>query len=270
MTGEASSAAPGVRPGAVGGPPREWDAGTYHQVADHMTTLGAAVVDRLELRGDETVLDVGCGTGRVTGALLNRLPRGHVLALDASEQMVALARETLGGDPRVEVRCGDVLELALEAEVDAVLSTATFHWVLDHERLFGRVAAALRPGGRMAAQCGGVGNIAGALAAAGRVGERDPYRDFFADYRRATYFADPARTVVRLSTAGFSPARCWLQPAPVTPPDLGAYLSAIVLGPHLQQLPEADRPTFVAAVVAEMADDPVVDYVRLNIDARQE
>ncbi len=261
--------APGSMRGFVGGPAREWDAAAYHRVADHMTELGAAVVERLQLDGDETVLDVGCGTGRVTRLLLERLPRGRVLALDASERMVARARAELGDDPRIEVRLGDVLALDLDADVDAVLSTAALHWVLDHDALFDRLAAALRPGGRLVAQCGGVGNIARALGAAATVAEQERYRDFFAGYRRATYFADPARTAARLSAAGLSPARCWRHLAPVRPPDLGSYLAAVTLGPHLEQLPDGDRPDFVAEVVAEMADDPVVDYVRLNIDARR-
>lgn len=115
---------------------------------------------RLEdIAPDATVLDVGCGTGRVTEALTALVPQGHVLAVDASADMVALARQRLGG--RAEVWCQDVLHLDLAEPVDAIISTATLHWVTDHDRLWAQLARALRPGGVLEIQCGGLGNIAG-------------------------------------------------------------------------------------------------------------
>ena len=138
--------------------PRDWDATTYERLSAPMTAMGADVLDRLVLRGDETVLDAGCGTGNVTRVLLERLPHGRVIAVDASPSMVDQARELL--PPEVDVRQADLLELALDEPVDAILSTATFHWIGDHDRLFANLHAALRPGGRLVAQCGGHGNVA--------------------------------------------------------------------------------------------------------------
>ncbi|HTZ10641.1 MAG TPA: class I SAM-dependent methyltransferase [Acidimicrobiales bacterium] len=132
--------------------PRDWDAATYDRIADPMTRWGAGVLERLELGGDETVLDAGCGSGRVTELLLGRLPRGHVVAVDAAPSMVAEARRRLArfGD-RVSIVEADLLALSPavlgdRAPVDAVLSTATFHWVLDHDRLFANLASVMRPG----------------------------------------------------------------------------------------------------------------------------
>ena len=139
--------------------PRDWNAESYQRISAPMEAMGREVLDRLELRGDERVLDAGCGTGRVTAALVERLPRGEVVAVDGSPAMVAEARERLG--PGVEVFAADLLELELDRPVDAILSTATFHWIADHDRLFERLFAALRPGGRIVAQCGGAGNVGG-------------------------------------------------------------------------------------------------------------
>ncbi len=139
---------------------RDWDAATYHRISEPQVTWGRRVLDRLPLRGDETVLDAGCGTGRLTAELLERLPRGRVLALDNSPAMLAAAREYLAprfGD-RVSFVLADLQELAdrpLPEPVDAIFSTAAFHWVLDHPRLFRGLYRALRPGGRLVAQCGG-------------------------------------------------------------------------------------------------------------------
>jgi trans-aconitate 2-methyltransferase len=137
---------------------RDWDASTYERVSGPQVEWAARVLHRLPLRGDETVLDAGCGSGRVTQMLLERLPRGHVVAVDAAPSMVEAARAALGD--RATVLLSDLTELEVDEPVDAAFSNAVFHWIPDHARLFARIHAALRPGGRLIAQCGGAGNIA--------------------------------------------------------------------------------------------------------------
>ena len=163
--------------------PRDWDAATYDRLAAPMTRWGRIVVDRLELRGDERVLDAGCGTGKVTAMLRERLPDGEIVALDGSASMVALARERLG-EERVTYLVADLLEpLPVDPPVDAVLSTATFHWIPDHDRLFANLAAVMRPGAQLVAQCGGRGNIASVEAALRDMGESFEGRKTFAGAR---------------------------------------------------------------------------------------
>ncbi len=246
---------------------REWDGNVYDRISAPMEMLGRAVLDRLELNGDETVLDAGCGSGRVTEALLERLPEGRAIAVDASHSMVAAARERLAGCDRVEVREGNLLALELAAPVDAILSTATFHWILDHEALFRRLHAALRPGGRLVAQCGGKGNIDVLRGVARGILAREPYAAHFRDWQAPWNYAAPQITEERLVGAGFTSAQCWLQPAPQQPEHPREFLSEIVLGPHLQQLPEDLREQFMDTVLAELGEPVVVDYIRLNIDA---
>ena len=241
------------------------DGASYDRISGPMEALGRAVLDRLELAGDETVLDAGCGSGRVTEALIERLPRGHVIALDASSSMVQSARERLG--ERAEVREADLLELQLGEPVDAIFSTATFHWIADHELLFARLHAALRPGGRLVAQCGGEGNIDVLRGVARAVIEREPYAEHFRDWKPPWYYAGPEVTRERLLAAGFAAAECWLAPAPQQPEHPREFLSTIVLGPHYQRLPVQLRESFMDTVLGELGEPVVVDYVRLNIDA---
>jgi len=230
-----------------------------------MEGLGLEVLDRLELSGEELVLDAGCGSGRVTQALLARLPRGRVIAVDQSESMVRAARERLG--PDVEVRRLDLLELEVDDPLDAILSTATFHWIADHELLFGRLRGALRDGGQLVAQCGGEGNITTLRRAIGPVMDREPYAEHFVSFTPPWNYASAQATEQRLLAAGFDGARCWLAPAPRQPEQPREFLSTIVLGPHVQQLPRELRERFMDDVL-ERLDEPVtVDYVRLNIDA---
>jgi trans-aconitate 2-methyltransferase len=246
---------------------RKWDGQTYDRISAPMQALGQAVLERLPLAGDETVLDAGCGSGRVTEALISRVPRGKVIGVDVSESMVAAARERLG--PDADIRRADLLELEheLEEPVDAILSTATFHWVADHAALFHSLHDVLRPGGRLVAQCGGEGNITGLRGRAGVVMEREPYAEHFRDFRPPWNYANPTDTQSRLLAAGFASAECWLAPAPTEPGHPREFLATIVLGPHVQHLPQSLCEPFMDEVMAELGEPVVVDYVRLNIDA---
>ncbi len=243
---------------------REWDGQSYDRISGPMEALGREVLARLELDGGETVLDAGCGSGRITQALIERVPRGHVIAVDASQSMVDAARERL---PGADVRVADLLELSLEQPVDAILSTATFHWIADRERLFSRLHAALRPGGRLVAQCGGEGNIDALRGRTNDVRAREPYAEHFRDWQPPWHYAAPSETRERLLAAGFAQAACWLQPAPKQPDEPREFLSTIVLGPHVQRLPEDLREQFMDDVLAALGEPVVVDYVRLNVDA---
>jgi trans-aconitate 2-methyltransferase len=230
-----------------------------------MASMGEAVLERLRLSGDETVIDAGCGSGRVTEALIERLPRGRVIALDASESMLEAARRRLEG--RAQLMQMDLLELALEEPVDAIFSTATFHWIPDHERLFGRLHGALRLGGQLVAQCGGEGNITILRGQANELLAHEPYARHFEGWRPPWNYAGAEQTSERLHAAGFGEARCWLTPAPTQPEEPREFLSTIVLGPHVQRLPEELRERFMDEVLERLGEPVTVDYVRLNIDA---
>jgi trans-aconitate 2-methyltransferase len=241
---------------------RTWDAATYDRVSAPQVAWSEAILDRLELRGDELVLDAGCGSGRVTQLLLDRLPEGRVVALDSDPDMVRATRERFAGDARVEVVQQSLTELHLREPVDAVFSGATFHWVLDHDELFARLGRATKPGGRISAQCGGAGNIARVKGIADRLYPAEPPRTWC--------YAGPEETRERLERAGFADVRTWLQPMPVTPPEPITFLEDVILGPYVQRLPEGERRPFAQAVLDELGDPPVLDYVRLNIVGRKQ
>lgn len=243
--------------------PREWDAETYDRVSTPIAALGHEVLDRLELAGDETVLDAGCGSGRVTEVLARRLPRGRVIAVDGSAAMV---EETLRRVPAADGRVEDLAAFDLGEQVDHCLSTATFHWIADHDALFACLRRAIRPGGRLVAQCGGQGNIAGAKRAIDSVAAREPYAAHVAGFD-PWHFAGPAETEARLRAAGFREVRCWLEERPVRPPEPVHYFATIMLGGHAERMPAELHEPFAREVVAALGDDPVIDYVRLNIDA---
>jgi trans-aconitate 2-methyltransferase len=246
---------------------RDWDASTYDRVSGPQVEWAERVLDRLPLEGHETVLDAGCGSGRVTRMLLDRLPEGRVVAVDSSRAMVEHARETLG--ERATLLQADLAELELDAPVDAVFSNAVFHWVSDHPRLFARMFAALRPGGRLIAQCGGEGNVRRFHELATGLTEREPFAPYFAGWRGGWNFAGAERTADCLAAAGFERVETGLEPYPVVLEQPADFLRSVCCGPHLERLPEDLRAPFVDAVVEAFAPDFTLDYVRLNIDARR-
>jgi trans-aconitate 2-methyltransferase len=245
--------------------PREWDAQTYDRVSDPQYEWGLEVLDRLQLEGDEYVLDAGCGSGRVTAKLLDRLPDGRVLCVDASEQMIEKAREALGD--RADYLVSDLAELEVEKPVDVTFSTATFHWLPDHDRLFSRLHAAIRPGGRLVAQCGGAGNVAEHAQNIVAVASRPEFSEHFREMSVMWNFATPDETEQRLRNAGFDRVRCWLENKPVQPEDPYAFTTTVTMGPHLARLPEENRRRFAEAVLDLEGEPLTLNYVRLNIEA---
>ena len=206
--------------------------------------------------------------------LLAKLPEGSVLAVDGSRAMVDAARRRFAGEPRVRVEHQDLLSLEVEERIDLIFSTATFHWIADHDRLFENLARALKPGGRLIAQCGGEGNISRATKATIETMEEERFREYFVGWKDDKYYADARTTVRRLEAAGFEEVSAWLHDEVAafdTVDELARFLGAVVLGGHLERLPEEECGPFAAAVAKKVAVDgrPALDYVRLNITARR-
>jgi len=240
---------------------REWDAATYDRVSDPQARWATPLLDHLPTDGLTRVLDAGCGSGRVTQAILDRLPDARVIALDGSQQMLDEAARRLR--PAVDagrlsfVHADLGRPLALDEPVDAVVSTAAFHWVSDQDALFANLAAVLRPGGLLVAQCGGAGNIASVIRAMDAVGVTwHPWQ-----------FATPAEATDRLEASGFGSVRAWLHDEPTAfdpGPPMEEFLATVVLGAHLERMAPEERGPFVHSVAAGLAE-PVIDYVRLNL-----
>ena len=253
----------------------EWDARAYDRISTPQQIWGRKVLDRLRLAGDETVLDVGCGSGRLTAELLERLPRGRVLAVDSSASMLSRARATLRRfGRRATLVQADALALGLSEAADVVFSTATFHWVLDHERLYAELFRALAPGGRLVAQCGGSGNLERFLARVRALVAAPPFRARFAGWREPWLFAGAERSAALLRAAGFVDVQASLEPGPTRLPDAAAFrefVAKVVCAPHLERLGDpALVERFLAAVTRDTAsEDPpwTLDYVRLNLSA---
>jgi trans-aconitate 2-methyltransferase len=257
---------------------REWNAEAYHQVSNPHINWGVPVLARLPLEGDERVMDVGCGTGRLTEKLLERLPRGHVVAIDLSENMLQTARAYLTARFAGQVTFvrTDAASLPFENVADAIFSTATLHWILDHEGLFRSLYRALKPGGRLVAQCGGGPNLRQAREQSRVLMTSAEFAPYFSDWSDPWEYADAITTEHRLRKAGFVDARTSVEAAPVVQPDATAYrafVEPVIFRAHLARLPdERLRQRFIDLMTehASRGSPPFeLDYWRLNLEGRK-
>ncbi len=251
-----------------------WAAAAYDALPLPHEAWGAGVAERLgEVAGPDggapVVLDAGCGTGRDAERLLDAHPSWQVVGLDADQAMLDRAGDRLsahGGRVRlVRADLGAALPTdrlaAAGAPVDAVTSVAAFHWVADTAVLAANLAALVRPGGRLVAECGGAGQLAAVDAVLVGLGAHPHTQD--------TTFRTPDAWGAALDAAGFDVERVALRPHPVTIEDLDVlarFLETIVLRMHVAALPPGQRAPFARAV-AERLPRATMDYVRLEVEA---
>lgn len=256
----------------------EWNAASYHKVSGPQTSWGQKVLARLSVNGDERAIDAGCGSGRLTGELLERLPRGRLIAIDRSWNMLMTARANLRpvfGERAAFVQVS-LPDLPFANWADLVFSTATFHWIKDHQSLFQNVLHALRPGGRLMAQCGGGPNLARAHALAQQLMHAEPFVPFFDDWPGPWEFANAETTAQRLQRAGFTEIATSLEEAPTTlatEADYREFVTTVIYHAHLERLLDpALKQAFIDRVTELSArQDPpfTLDYWRLNINAKK-
>jgi trans-aconitate 2-methyltransferase len=257
---------------------REWNSSEYHRLSQPQVSWGKKVLARLQLQGDELVLDAGCGTGRLTADLLQALPRGRVVGLDVSQNMSRSALEYLQPQfgERAQVVVADLLQLPFAGAFDGVVSTAAFHWVLDHDRLFRGLYRALRPGGWLQAQCGGGQNLARLGERMAALAESSTYAPYLASFPSPWLYQDAEAAADTLRRAGFVEVRTNLEAAPTVFEDRRQYfdfVKTVIVRIHLERLPDTKlRDQYVSDLADQAADDTppfLLDYWRLNLSARK-
>lgn len=257
---------------------REWNSSEYHRLSGPQVSWGKRVLARLQLRGDELLLDAGCGTGRLTAELLQALPNGRVVALDVSQNMLRSAREYLQPQfgRRAQVVAADLPDLPFENAFDGIVSTAAFHWVLDHERLFRNLHRALRPGGWLQAQCGGGPNIAHLRERMATLAASPTYAPFLPDFPSPWFFQNAEGAADTLQRAGFVEVETSLEAAPTVMEGRQQYeefVRTVIVRAHIDRLPDPElRGQYVSQLADLSAEDDfpfLLDYWRLNLAGKR-
>lgn len=235
------------------------------------------MADSFPWRGNETVLDAGCGSGRLSLKLLERIPRGRLIGVDANAAMIDVARQSLAEPIArgvVELHHSDLLTFKTSESCDVVFSCATFHWILDHDTLWKNCFAWLKPGGWVWAQGGGEGNIMPERELIREIAAEDSRFAVFKEVERGTYYAGPDETLARLTKLGFENIDVNLQPkTPVfdTPEAFRLFATTVILRPYAAKLGQELWSEFVDIWTqrALARNGPRIHYIRLNVRARK-
>ncbi len=237
------------------------------------------LIARLNLRGDEHILDVGCGDGKVTAELTHAVSRGSVIGTDASPEMIGFATKAFPArkNPNLEFQVMDARRIKFARTFDLVFSNAALHWVDDHQAFLRGAAAVLKPGGRLIVSCGGKGNAHDVFLALRPEIRLAKWREFFRKMPAPYHFYAPGDYEKWLPKAGFEIQKVQLAPKDATYPGaegFAAWLRTTWI-PYAQRVPENLREEFIAAATERyLAKHPAdksglvhVRMVRLEIDA---
>lgn len=236
---------------------KAWDGVAYDALPLPHEQWGIRTIAALDLQPTETLLDAGCGTGRDAQLALEQLPNGSLVCVDQSTTMLDQCRSRFGQDSRVRILEGD-LDKALPVEpgsVDAIMSVAALHWLADHNNVWQHFFNALKPGGRIATDCGGYGNLAKTLALVPQIDPNIKFPNW--------YYANESDTEAHLKAAGFVDIEVSLRPHPTPLPDketLATYLRTLVFREWSDEQ---------IAKMSELITDNSLDYVRLEVRARK-
>lgn len=259
----------------------QWNPEEYAKNSSNQLAWARELIARLGLRGDEALLDVGCGDGKITAEIARAVPGGFVLGADASPDFVAYARRQFPPEthPNLHFEQMDARELKSPQAFDVVFSNAALHWVDDHRAFLAGCAALMKPGGRLIISCGGKGNAAQIHAAIDQVMEDPAWAGYFDGFAFPYHFYAPSDYETWLPEAGFTPVSLGLAEKDMVHAGgdgLAAWLRTTWL-PYTLRVPEDRREAFISACVAAyLAAHPLdpdgkchVRMIRLEVEARR-
>jgi trans-aconitate methyltransferase len=259
--------------------PAKWDAADYAANSLVQQTWARELIAKLKLHGNEHILDVGCGDGKVTAEIANAVLRGSVIGVDASPQMISFAQKTFPAKKFLNLifQVMDARKIKFDRQFDLVFSNAALHWVDDHQAILRGMAAVLKPGGRLIVSCGGKGNAQDVFVALRPAMRLKRWREFFRKIPKPYFFYAPEDYEKWLPKFGFKINTLKLAPKDATYSGafgFAAWLRTTWL-PYVQRVPGKRREEFIAAVTQRyVAKHPLdaagqvhVRMVRLEIDA---
>ena len=226
-----------------------WNAEDYARNSGAQQSWARELIAKLALAGQETVLDLGCGDGKVTAEIAELVPRGSVLGVDSSPAMIDLARRTFppADHPTLSFEIADARSLPYQGRFDVIFSNAALHWVVDHRPVLGGVARALKAGGRLLFQCGGRGNGEEFFAIARQMSGEQPWRVHFEGFTFPWGFYGPEEYGPWCREAGLAPRRIELLPRVMKQNGfvgLAGWVRTTWM-PYTDRLPEDRREPFI-------------------------
>jgi trans-aconitate methyltransferase len=259
----------------------KWNAAAYAANSVVQQSWARELIGRLKLRGDERILDLGCGDGKITAELARAVPHGAALGADASAEMIAFAQQKFPKSefPNLRFQVCDARAIRFPDKFDLVFSNAALHWVDDHQAILRGAAEALKLGGRLGVSCGGRGNAHDVFLALRPEMRRQCWWEFFRKMPVPYFFYAPGDYEKWLPKAGFKIQHLKLAPKDATYAGADGFATWLRTTwiPYVQRVPENLREEFIKAVtqryVAKHPPDAAgqihVCMVRLEIEAEK-
>ncbi len=230
-----------------------WNPEDYLHHSGEQEKWARELIPKIGLRGDERVLDIGCGDGKVTAEIARFLTDGTVLGIDSSPDMIEFAKNTfMDASKNLAFHCIDAQEMHFAREFDVVFSNAALHWVKEHGPVLKRIKQALRPGGRAVLQMAGEGNAAAVVETVGAVIGREPWLSLFEGFVFPYAFHGPDAYRSLVSEAGLVPRRIEIIPKDMTQKGrdgLSGWIRTTWL-PYIQRVPMDLRDRFIEDIVS--------------------
>jgi len=262
-----------------GNPMYTWNAEEYNKSSSAQLNWALELIGKLDLKGNERVLDIGCGDGKVSLEIARKVAQGWILGIDNSQEMIKYAQQAYPATtyPNMRFRTLDALHLDFDSEFDVIFSNAALHWVKDHIRLLRGVEKSLKKNGRLLFQMGGKGNAQAIVDIIQAMIETNKWNRFFRNFSFPYGFYGPEEYNLRLLQAGFTPRRVELIPkdmAQMGKEGLASWVRTTWL-PYTQRLPIWIQEDFIAGIVEayttrfppDVEGFVHVEMVRLEVEA---
>lgn len=232
----------------------QWNARRYNANSASQQRWARELIEKLLLNGNEHLLDIGCGDGKITAELSARLKNGSATGVDSSPEMIAFARDHFPPDrfPRLHFEVRDASALDYAAVFDVVFSNAALHWIIGHERLLAGIRQALRPGGRLLVQMGGAGNAAPLIEIFENVMAEKPWSGYFRDFSFPYGFYTAEQYRGWLNAAGLEPLRVEIVAKDMVQQGEEGLCDWILVTwlPYMERIPQERRRKFVSEVAS--------------------
>jgi trans-aconitate 2-methyltransferase len=256
-----------------------WNAKDYAKHSSTQQAWARELIAKLNLCGHESVLDIGCGDGKVTAEIAGYVPDGSVVGVDNSKEMIELASANFTKDkyPNLSFQVTDAGKLSFQEKFDVVFSNAALHWIKDHRPVIAGIQKALKPGGRILLQMGGKGNAESILSILEEMMSESEWSKYFSGFAFSYGFYEPEEYMAWISEAGLNPIRIELIPK-IMPYDkrdgLAGWFRTTWL-PYLEQVPEERREEFITRLIDKYIEKHPLDHegkihvnmVRLEVEA---